>query len=194
MTVNRLTAYRNNANREIALLVSYRPIVGYETGIYAGTLIVVAGEQGIKCGDRHGAEVASYFQAQEIMRAVRKGTLDDLEIFSPAVGQIIIYSGLYAQKEAFEFASDLKDRTGRTPELVICRCDLPYKIESVEKMGVEKLLVCECTGSRTMGRIADYILGKTLIDPRTQTPCGSPQEVLTMFRAHERAKGKLSDP
>ncbi len=192
MTVNRLTGYRNNAKREIALLVSYRPIVGYETGIYEGTLIVVAGENRVTRGG-HAAEAASYCQAQEIMRAVRKGTLDDLEIFSSVVGQIIIYSGLYAQKEALEFASDLKDRTGRTPELAICQCDLPYKVEFVEKMGVEKLLVSECTGSRTMGRIADHILGKTLIDPRTQTPCGSPQEVLKMFRAHERAKGKEPD-
>jgi len=145
------------------LMMSYRPISGYSSKSYkvksGGKLIILSGEEeSFDCpstkGSRHAQESVVYVHARELMEKIRTEALQHLG--SPQFRRVIIYSGLYAQREALEFARYVKETIGIIPELVVCRCDIDKKKEFAKDLEA-RLTVSECGGTKTMGYIADDI-------------------------------------
>jgi hypothetical protein len=146
--------------RKDVLLLSYRPISGYSSQTYetksGDRLIVLAGkDKPSEEESGHHAEARMYLQAEGAMEKIRRDAITQLK--DQTLDRVIIYSGLYAQRESLQFAGYVKEKFGITPELVVCDCDLAKKRRFADDIGA-RLRVSECGGRVTMGEIADYIL------------------------------------
>jgi hypothetical protein len=146
--------------RKDVLMLSYRPISGYSSKAYetksGDRLIILAGKgKPSEQESGHAAESRMYSQAQEVMEKIRKDAMKHLKYHT--LSRVIIYSGLYAQRESLQFAKYVKEKFGITPELVVCSCDLEKKKRFSDGLDA-RLTVVECGGRKTMGEIADYIM------------------------------------
>ncbi|MBT5337644.1 hypothetical protein HN858_05110 [Candidatus Falkowbacteria bacterium] len=140
---------KDETDPQITLIISYNPIEGYEEGVYCdGKLIILSFPK--NAGDK--AQRVLRQKLQEIYRTFEWRTDRDL------IKNIFVYDGVNGNDWPARLASALGHDVRMKVQLVACHCDWKRKVRDASTYYVD-LHKCECSGSTTLGAIADMILG-----------------------------------
>jgi hypothetical protein len=144
----------NEQNREglAALVVTYRGVQGYGTGIHEGKKGRVAV---LSCEGARAGTYADGATAGKLAELV--AMLAGAGIQNP--GDVYIYLGANEAAAAAEAAARAFAAQGKTPTLVACDCGAEYKRQLADDIGA-RLVRSECGGYRTLQRIVRDALGE----------------------------------
>jgi hypothetical protein len=133
----------------VSLILSYNPVDGYPQGIYGDGKLVVLSYDRMAKG-----------KAKQVLRE----KMDKIyERFSwnwdrRMIRNIFIYDGINGGEMPGELAATLAHDTRIRVNLLACGCEWGRKFQVARSMGLD-LWQVECGGKRSLGMIADMVLG-----------------------------------
>jgi hypothetical protein len=144
------------SGKKTIVLMSYNPIDGFIPGVHGDGRIVVY------CWDRRLCSEACRDAARSITDAFYRdfNLRKDGQLFE----HIFVYAGKNAIDEAIQAARmighDWKDGSdsGKRVTLVACDCEIEMKRRIAHESYTINMILCECGGKATMGRIAQQVI------------------------------------
>ena len=134
---------------EVSIILTYNSVMGFEPGIYGNGKLVIASN--VEYARGKAKEVLN-----QKMDELYKGF--DFRKDRDIIKNIFVYDGINGGDTPGESATSLGHDARMVVNLIACRCEWERK-KNVEKNMRVKLYKSECSGYRTLGTIADIIMG-----------------------------------
>jgi hypothetical protein len=142
-------AENGGAKPSLSLMITYNGVNGYEAGLHGGKLLIVSYDK--YAGPGRGQEV--------VMQQMEKIYKDfEFKRDRDMIKNIFVYDGINGGEWPARLASALGHDARMAVNLMACSCDWERKQMYAGSNYIELHRV-ECGGERTLGAIADVILG-----------------------------------
>jgi len=149
MAIQPLPKYFSLPETNSTIIVTYNHVVGYPEGVYRnGKLIILSYDK------------LARDKAQQILKEKLQKIYKQFEWRADRdrIKNIFVYDGINGGEWPARMASALGHDVRMKVQLVACGCDWQRKVRTANADYVD-LYKVECGGSRTLGMIADMILG-----------------------------------
>ena len=134
---------------ELSMIVTYNKVDGYEPGLYGDGKLL------IHSFDKYAGELAKSVLKEEIQEIYKDF---EWKADRDLIKKMFVYDGINGGEWPGRIASALGHDVRMPIELMACHCDWDRK-RRLESMREITLYQVECGGSKTLGAIADVILG-----------------------------------
>jgi len=150
-------------NGKVVVLMSYNRVSGFAPGVHGDGKVAVYSFDRPRHQDRRCKQAA---------KDITDKFYDDFDLRRDAdqFEHIFVYAGLNAAEEAVRAARmighDIKGyENGKRVTLVACHCEEAMKRRVAHDSYSVNLIICECGGEDTMGRIAQQVIEG--VDPKS---------------------------
>lgn len=135
------------------VVISYNPISGFDSGWHGGgRLFVCASDEGRGAGIGVGSD--NRRRAESVMRSL----FGHYHVPVKDVQQYVLYAGFHAFDGVIALAKELEHIAPGVPIVVAaCDCHWEKKVDLLRGTGI-RMILCECGGSGTLGKIAQESL------------------------------------
>jgi len=133
---------------QLSLILSYNPVEGYDAGLHSGKLLIVS-------YDKHAQG-----RAKEVLREEVRKIYENFDWKSDRdlIRNIFVYDGVNGGELPGSAAQSLGHDVRMNVNVMACPCDWERKQRLAGSSYVDLYRV-ECGGDRTLGAVADVILG-----------------------------------